>query len=315
MRLFLGTLSALVLSAPFSAMAADLPVKAPMLAPVAAYNWTGFYIGGNAGYSWGRATTNQNDVTSTTTVTECFRDPTTAALTGALSTIVCAPNTGTTFPVVTGPTAAAAATSGRANVDGFVGGGQAGYNWQIDRQWLIGLEADIQYSGQRGSTTDCNIAGCPVGAAFGSSSHNLKWFGTLRGRLGLLATDRILLYATGGLVYGQIDSSFVSGVVGIAALPANISTWRAGWTAGGGIEGVLTDRWTVKAEYLYADYGSYGANLGTSAAVTTVGPFVTLFPPAPAATRTTTTSTVSAAANTRFTDNVFRVGLNYRLSP
>ena len=315
MRFLLGTATALALSAPFSAMAADLPVKAPMMAPVAVYNWSGFYIGGNAGYSWGRANTTQSDLVTTTSVTECFRDATSPALTGATATVICAPNTGTTFPVVTGPTTAAAGTTGRADVNGFVGGGQIGYNHQFDRQWLIGLEADLQYSAQRGSTSDCSVVGCPIGAAFGSSSHNLKWFGTVRGRLGWLPTDRVLLYATGGLVYGQIDSSYASGIVGGGFLPVNTSNWRAGWTAGGGVEGVITDRWTVKAEYLYADYGSYGANLGTSAAVTTVGPFVQLNPPAPAGTRTTTTTTVSSAVNTRFTDNIFRVGLNYRLSP
>ena len=315
MRIALGTVAALALSLPVSAIAADLPVKAPMMAPVAVYNWTGFYIGGNAGYSWGRATTDQADVASSTSVTECFRDPTSGPLTGALSTIVCAPNTQTTFPLVTGPTTAGAATSGRANVDGFVGGGQAGYNYQFDRQWLIGLETDLQYSAQRGSISGCSIAGCPLGSAFGSASTALKWFGTFRGRLGWLPTDRILLYVTGGLAYGQIDTGYISGVSGVALLPASTSIWRAGWTAGGGVEGVLSDRWTVKAEYLYADYGTFGTNLGTSAAVTTVGPFVQLSPFAPAGTVTTTTTTVRAAASTRFTDNVFRLGLNYRLTP
>src|SRR4051812_270190 len=110
MRIALGTVAALVLSVPVSALAADLPVKAPMVAPVAVYNWTGLYIGGNAGYSWGRATTNQSDIASTPSVTQCFRDATSDALTGALSTIVCAPNTGITFPVVTGPTTTASGT-------------------------------------------------------------------------------------------------------------------------------------------------------------------------------------------------------------
>src|SRR3954471_15090261 len=114
MRTTLATTAALLLSVSVSAFAADLPVKAPMVAPVAAYNWTGLYVGGNAGYSWGRATTNQSDIASTTSVTECFRDPTSAALTGALATIVCAPNTGTVFPVVTGPTTTASGTTGRA---------------------------------------------------------------------------------------------------------------------------------------------------------------------------------------------------------
>jgi len=312
MRLVLGAVAALALSVPVSAVASDLPVKAPIVAPVAVYNWTGFYGGGNAGYSWGRASTNQSDSSTTTSTTECFRDSTSAALTGALSTIVCAPNTTTTFPIVTGPTTTAAATTGRANVDGFIGGVQAGYNYQFSRQWLAGIEADIQYSGQRGSQSDCSLAGCPVGSAFGSSSHSLKWFGTARGRLGWLPTDRVLLYVTGGLVYGRIDSDYISGVNGVALLPASTSTWRAGWTFGGGVEGVVSDRWTLKAEYLYADYGSYGTNLGSSAAVTTVGPFVVLSPPAPAGTRTTTTTVVGSTVSTRFTDNVFRLGLNYR---
>lgn len=317
MHILRGTLAALALGAPISAaMAADLPVKALPMAPVAmAYNWTGFYAGGNAGYSWGRATTNQTDTTSTTSVTECFRDAASGPLTGALSTVVCAPNTTTTFPVVTGPTTAAAATTGRANVDGFIGGVQAGYNHQFDRQWLAGIEVDIQYSGQRGTQSDCNVAGCPAGSAFGSSSQALKWFGTARGRLGWLPTDRVLLYVTGGLVYGRIESDYVSGINGVAGLPASTSTWRAGWTAGGGVEGALSDRWTLKAEYLYADYGSFGTNLGTGAAVTTTGPFVQLSPLAPAGTRTTTTTVLSSAVNTRFTDNVFRLGLNYRFLP
>src|SRR5213080_2450767 len=55
MRIALGTAVALALSAPISALAADLPVKArPVPPPVAVYNWSGFYIGGNAGYSFGR---------------------------------------------------------------------------------------------------------------------------------------------------------------------------------------------------------------------------------------------------------------------
>lgn len=295
-----------------SAIAADMPRKAP---PIAAYDWNGFYVGGNAGWSWGRAQTDQTDSTATASITECFRDPSLVGgpLTGALSTIVCAPNTATTFPIVTGPTTTTAATSGRANVDGFIGGVQAGYNWQFDRHWLAGLEADFQYSAQRGSQSDCSITGCPAGSALGSSTHRLKWFGTARARLGWLPTDRILLYATGGLAYGNLEADYVSGINGVPLLSASTSTWRLGWTLGAGVEGAIADRWTLKAEYLYADYGSTNTNLGTGAAIATVGPCVlTAFE---SCTRTTTTSTVSSTATTRFTDNVVRIGLNYRLSP
>jgi len=314
MRLWTGTIAALLLAAPATAMAADLPVKAPMIVPVAVYNWTGFYAGGNGGYSWGRASTTQTDSSTSTSVTECFRDSTTGALTGTLSAIVCGGGVGgTQFPVTTGPTTATSGTSSRANVNGFVGGLQGGYNYQFARQWVLGFEADIQYSGERGSQSDCSVAGCPAGSALGASSTSLKWFGTARGRLGWLPMDRIMLYATGGLVYGRLQTDYISGINGTTLLGTSTSTWRAGWTAGGGIEGAISDRWTLKVEYLYADYGSYGANLGTGAAVTVVGPFVT--GTAPAGTRTTTTTAVSSSVNTRFTDNIFRVGLNYRFAP
>jgi outer membrane immunogenic protein len=56
MRFALGTAAALILSVPGSAFAADLPVKAPMMAPVAVYNWTGLYIGANVGWGWGHST-------------------------------------------------------------------------------------------------------------------------------------------------------------------------------------------------------------------------------------------------------------------
>jgi outer membrane immunogenic protein len=289
--------------------AADMPVKArPM--PVAVYSWTGFYIGGNAGWSWGRANTDQRDISTSTSTTECFRDPNSGAQTGPTSTTICAPNTTTTFPVVTGPTTAAAATSGRVDVDGFVGGGQIGYNWQ-QGTWLYGLETDLQYSGQRGSSTICSTATCATGAAFGSASHSIQWFGTFRGRVGYLPTERLLLYVTGGAAYAGINSDYISGATGIGLLAGSTSDTRFGWTVGGGVEGAIYDRWTVKLEYLYADYGSVGTNLGTSAAVATTGPCIPTGTGL-ACTRTTTTSAMSSAVNTSFIDHIVRVGLNYR---
>ena len=291
--------------------AADMPVKArPM--PVAIYSWTGFYIGGNVGWSWGRANTDQRDVSTSTSTTQCFRDanPGSPAETGAQSTVVCAPNTTTTFPIVTGPTTATAATNGRADVDGFIGGGQIGYNWQM-ATWLYGLETDIQYSDQRGDLVVCSTVACGAGAAFGSASHRIRWFGTFRGRLGYLPTERLLLYVTGGAAYAGINSDYVSGVNGIGLLAGSTSSTRLGWTVGGGIEGAIYDRWTVKVEYLYADYGNIDTNLGTSAAVATTGPCIaTGF--GQSCTRTTTTSTGASSVSTNFIDHIVRVGLNYR---
>ena len=298
------------------AQAADLPVpvKAPPAA-IVAYSWSGAYVGGNAGWSWGRATTDQTDGSTTSTTTECFRDSslTGGALTGATSTVVCAPNTTTTFPITTGPTTATSATHGQTDVDGFIGGLQAGYNHQFDRYWLAGLEADIQYSNQKGDSLTCSVAGCPTGSASGFASHRLKWFGTVRGRLGWLPTDRVLLYVTGGGAYGRLDSDFVSGIAGTSLLSASNDQTRWGWTAGGGVEGAVADRWTAKAEYLYIDYGSFNTNFGTGPAVTTVGT-CTATGFGQSCTRITTTTTASATAKTHFIDHVVRVGLNYRLT-
>ena len=228
-----------------SASAADLPVytKAPAVAVV--YDWTGYYIGTNVGYSFGRGTTD-----GTQTIGSLF-----------------AP--GTVTPI-----------SGRADVNGFIGGGQLGYNWQ-QGQWVFGLEGDIQFSNERGSGDVCT-ATCPAGFVF-TRDYKLDWFGTARGRVGFLPAERILLYATGGLAYGNFSGSS-------STLPMNIGSWsklNAGWTVGAGVESALGANWSVKFEYLYMDLGNVG---GSSAAV---GLNQWVF-------------------NTKFTDNIVRVGLNYK---
>ena len=254
--LIAGAAFASLLSAT-NALAADLPVKAP--AVVAVYDWTGFYIGTNLGYSWGRATTDGN-VTGTRTV--------------ALNVIP---------PVVT---PLAAPLSGRADVNGFIGGGQLGYNWQRGT-WLFGLEGDIQFSNERGSgDVVCNL-GAVVCPAF-TRDYKLDWFGTARGRVGYLPAERLLVYVTGGLAYGGFSGSSWT-------LPLDIGTWshtQAGWTVGAGVEAALGSNWSIKFEYLYMDLGHVG---GSTATVVVPG--------------------VSSAAyvfNTKFTDSIVRVGLNYK---
>lgn len=120
------------------------------------------------------------------------------------------------------------ATHSDASPNGFAGGIQGGYNWQIN-QFVYGLEADLQAS-------DANDT-------FASYKFYNRWFGTLRGRAGY-AMNNILLYATLGMAYGggKIQSGAFSD-----------TNTHIGWTAGGGIEVGLTQNWSAKAEYLYVD--------------------------------------------------------------
>jgi outer membrane immunogenic protein len=153
-----------------AAMAADMrmPVKAPPIVdpPI---SWSGFYLGGDLGGSWGRGRTDQSDTTTTTTTTN------TTTTTTTVLTVNGAPFVGTstlpggptgTFPQQIGPTTAttvanalaAAGTSGKANVNGFMGGGQVGYRQQFST-WVLGIEGDIEGSTEHGSFVVCTTAG------------------------------------------------------------------------------------------------------------------------------------------------------------
>ena len=191
------------------------------------YGWTGFYIGGNVGYSWGRAR-NSETISDFATGVALF-------------------------------------TSTSSNdVNGVIGGGQIGYNWQA-QNWLFGLEADIQGSGEKGSRDLVCVACANDGTNITSTlTQKLTWFGTVRGRVGVLVTPSILLYGTGGLAYGElktggsITGTNVAGVPVTVAFPGTAST-RVGWTAGVGVEGKIAPNWTAKLEYLYMDLGSVSA--------------------------------------------------------
>jgi outer membrane immunogenic protein len=170
---------------------------------------------------------------------------------------------------------------------------------EMKSAWLFGLEADIQGSDERGTGDVCTIAGCPPGTTFLTANYKLDWFGTARGRVGFLPTDRVLLYATGGLAYGHLSAN----------APLVLLSWgstRAGWTVGAGAEVALDPHWSVKIEYLYMDLGNIGSS---GASATTV---VNALNTPSTRFNTVTTTTLASAFNTRFTDNILRVGVNYR---
>lgn len=222
-RLIVGIGALALLSAP--AFSADLPArtytKAPMIAP--AYNWTGWYVGANVGYGWGRSQT------------ETFLDPTSSwavepqAFRDSFVTM----------------------SNARFYPRGVVGGIQAGYNLQSG-SWLLGVEADFN-----GSDVNRTIAysGLQPGSVITRSftqSTRLDWFATFRPRVGYVF-DRTLWYVTGGLAVGELEGSWqLLSDNGYAKAGSGRDT-RLGWTAGAGVEHAFASNWSLKLEYLYTD--------------------------------------------------------------
>jgi len=207
------------------AAAADLPAyKAPIALPV--YNWTGFYIGGNAGYGRGNA----ND---------------TMALGGNWLT------DGTGDNLIVGPLG-----NGQLRPSGFTGGVQAGYNFQSGA-WVLGIEADANYFGLKDKFFRTVANGAPAFDSYAfSSSYRSDWLVTVRPRIGY-AFDRWLVYATGGLaVANQKFAQSINQLNLPFSEAGSVSRTTAGWTVGAGGEYALDRRWSLKAEYLYVDPGS-----------------------------------------------------------
>jgi outer membrane immunogenic protein len=273
-----------------SAFAADLPLyKAPPPAPV--YSWTGFYLGANVGYGMSMDKASSNTLAGN-------------------GDIVVAPGT----QLYGGPQNFDLAAKG------WSGGGQLGYNLQWTPSWVIGFETDIQ--GQSMSDSQACIMACntptainfsqgavrfPVMFGNNSSGYNIDWFGTVRGRLGYTFGPS-LLYVTGGLAYGNVQTnSAVAGNTFFAGNGATVNNFsgavntsgtKTGWVLGAGIEAALWSNWTVKAEYLYMDFGSVTENYNTVFTSSVFG-------------QTGQTAGIRTVTN-EITEQVFRVGLNYK---
>ncbi|HUI21131.1 MAG TPA: outer membrane protein [Methylocella sp.] len=122
--------------------------------------------------------------------------------------------------------------------NGVVGGAHVGYNFQMN-QVVAGLEGDVE-----GTSINQNFS--PGGVLYDTQ---IPVQGSIRGRLGI-AFDRVLLYATGGAEFAGFNTSYS----GLGPYDQS-SQSRAGWTVGGGIEYAVTNNWSVRAEYRYADFG------------------------------------------------------------
>ncbi len=216
------------------AAAADLYYKAPVTVP--AYNWTGFYIGGNVGGAWG------NFDPRTTTV---YSDP------GWFVT--------TDIPAID------AAGIQSSKPTGFTGGFEAGYIRQ-SRNFIFGVEGDIgALSLSSSARSGALYPGYPYTFTV-TSNISTTWLATVRGRLGY-AVNNWLFFVTGGAAFTDLHGSFAfSDTYGNANgnpnahESASFSDTKTGYTIGGGVEAGLWGNWSVKGEYLYADFGTVSAS-------------------------------------------------------
>jgi outer membrane immunogenic protein len=132
---------------------------------------------------------------------------------------------------------------------GGVFGAQLGYNWQYAPQWLAGIEADLQWSGIKGSAFYSDPAG---GIDALSASVNLQAFATLRGRLGYVSGPS-LLYVTGGAALGNFDTR-VDVVFDVGTGLIDENKWKLGYVVGAGYEYFYAAGWTLKLEYLFMGF-------------------------------------------------------------
>ena len=134
---------------------------------------------------------------------------------------------------------------------GFTGGFQAGYNWQVSNNAVLGIEGDIGAFDLRGSST---ASGFAQGVTFTTtSSASTTWLATVRGRLGL-AANNWLFYVTGGAAFTTLKGNFAYSDNATNQEAASLSNAKAGYAVGGGVEAALWQQWSIKAEYLYVGF-------------------------------------------------------------
>lgn len=227
------------------------------------YNWTGFYAGVTAGGAWG-----QYDP-RTSTVGDGYMNAAQAA-------------------------AVTASGSQTIKPSGFAAGIEGGYNWQFGNL-LLGLEADLQAVHLNGAA---NSGAVPYpqarNIAFTVTSYgDTDWLFTARPRIGYVAPNHWLLYATGGLALTQLQSNFSFVDTNGALTSGRLDKTAAGYAVGAGIEAPLTDRLSLKAEYLHVAFANT-AGTATANNVTAIFPGQVF------------------SYSSDLTADIVRAGLNYR---
>jgi outer membrane immunogenic protein len=235
-ELLLGTVALAALGMGAPAIAADMAAPRPAARPVAFTNWSGCYVGGDVGNSWGHS-----------------------------SGYSAQP--GSTFGILPGALAVPQVQLSQSfDMTGFTGGFYGGCQAQFG-VWVLGVEGDWSLNNKEGQAFAVNGPSAfflpagnfiPAGAIWSAKE---RWYATARARLGY-AVDKWLFFVTGGGAWMKIDSAefFVPITAPFAAAltTANLQTdKRSGWTVGGGVEYALPYNWSIRSEYLYIKIPSY----------------------------------------------------------
>jgi outer membrane immunogenic protein len=254
MKKALAAVAALMMTTA-AASAADMAVKARPVVPPVVWSWTGFYIGGHVGAGWG---------TTESTLTGASINP---------------PGAFVPFTLPFSQTSSS----------GFLGGVQAGVNWQTG--WaVLGIQGDFAGADIEGTSPCLVVLGCTT---------KTDWLASVTGRIGAVVLDRGLVYAKGGAAWMNSTHSVslpaFGGGLGLVGDLTSREITHFGWTVGLGTEWMITPNWTAFIEYNYYDFDTknYGfpLNLGAGAPVA-----------------------VTINADLKNTLSVAKVGVNYKFN-
>ena len=180
-------------------------------------SWTGAYIGVVGGYGWGNS------------------DSSSDILSDALPPVV----------LLT--------VDNSIDVEGFLLGGQLGYDFDLGNGFVLGVAGDMSWSDMSGE--DCvEIGGCTGAAGDSYADSDVNWLATIRGRAGF-TTGSLLIYGTGGLAIAEAETS-ITNVDGLGDPTRSDSNTHFGWVIGAGAEFKVTENMSLGAEYLHVDLGN-----------------------------------------------------------
>lgn len=193
--------------------------------------------------------------------------------------------------ITTDPAQIAGAGKQNQSASDFIGGIQAGHNWQAGR-FVIGVEADVSNASIRTSRTTTVGYFTTVGTTFTvASSASADWLATLRARAGY-AFGNWFAFGTAGLAFAKVRHAYSFSDTAFSARESASVTDKRGWAAGGGLEVKLRPNWTMKGEYLFVDLGRVGA-IGEVSTTQAVVP-------------------ATLSHNSNLKTQIGRIGLNYR---